>query len=518
MTYSPQTKAPAEQQKSQPQTQLKVQGGLSDERESTAELAQLQSMMHSSPAHNHMRTMAQLMAKHASTQLTAAQFAATQLAATQSSTAQLIEQEKPNNTGLPDQLKSGIENLSGMSMDHVKVHYNSSQPAQLNAHAYAQGSDIHIAPGQEQHLPHEAWHVVQQAQGRVKPTMQMKADVQINDDIGLENEADVMGARALNQGNIQQVASDKSFASTQSSVNSSTTAQRAVKCFVDKTGKKHMETLAGTLNSCVEAAKKIVDDNPLLQGVDNRESGYLGAWTTCFGEYLDSGEIPNFFYARYGYAIETLATLFFKAEDHLGYKVETQETYGATRPDFVIRNGMNDVAWIDITSAASKGHIFNKQGGGWSTKPYVAEVLYNMPSPEDFTVSAKAQLTPEQMALLEKADKSRALRVAQFDTGMKQMSLYLANAYAAAYAKKGGGLTKGDVQDVTKNVCKAYLDKFVDGGVKPAGYKGVLASIDALDVNGEISTGLSWAKWAFGDAGDQSLGRSLLLSLGKPEE
>jgi len=80
---------------------------------------------------------------------------------------------KPNNTGLPDNLKSGIENLSGMSMDNVKVHYNSSQPAQLNALAYAQGTDIHVAPGQEQYLPHEAWHVVQQAQGRVKPTMQM---------------------------------------------------------------------------------------------------------------------------------------------------------------------------------------------------------------------------------------------------------------------------------------------------------------------------------------------------------
>ncbi len=107
---------------------------------------------------------------------------------------------KTNNTGLPDNLKSGIESLSGMSMDGVKVHYNSSQPAQLNALAYAQGSDIHVAPGQEQHLPHEAWHVVQQAQGRVKPTMQMKEGVPVNDDQGLEHEADVMGARALQQG------------------------------------------------------------------------------------------------------------------------------------------------------------------------------------------------------------------------------------------------------------------------------------------------------------------------------
>jgi len=114
------------------------------------------------------------------------------------SPAQLEQQPapKPNNTGLPDNLKSGIENLSGMSMDNVKVHYNSSQPAQLNAIAYAQDTDIHVAPGQEKHLPHEAWHVVQQAQGRVQPTMQMKAGVPVNDDKELEYEADVMGGRA----------------------------------------------------------------------------------------------------------------------------------------------------------------------------------------------------------------------------------------------------------------------------------------------------------------------------------
>jgi len=110
-------------------------------------------------------------------------------------TAQL--EQKPNNTGMPDNLKSGIENLSGYSMDDVKVHYNSDKPAQLNAHAYAQGTDIHVAPGQEQHLPHEAWHVVQQKQGRVQPTMQMKAGVPVNDDAGLESEADVMGAKAI---------------------------------------------------------------------------------------------------------------------------------------------------------------------------------------------------------------------------------------------------------------------------------------------------------------------------------
>ncbi|WP_219011015.1 hypothetical protein, partial [Aquimarina litoralis] len=41
--------------------------------------------------------------------------------------------QRKNNTGLPDTLKSGIENLSGYSMDDVKVYYNSSKPAQLQA-------------------------------------------------------------------------------------------------------------------------------------------------------------------------------------------------------------------------------------------------------------------------------------------------------------------------------------------------------------------------------------------------
>jgi hypothetical protein len=108
-----------------------------------------------------------------------------------------LSQKTQNKTGIPDPLKSGIESLGGISMVGVKVHYNSPQPAQLNALAYAQGSDIHIAPGQERHLSHEAWHLVQQAQGRVRPTTQLKDRVPVNNDAGLEHEADVMGTRAM---------------------------------------------------------------------------------------------------------------------------------------------------------------------------------------------------------------------------------------------------------------------------------------------------------------------------------
>jgi hypothetical protein len=107
---------------------------------------------------------------------------------------------RPNDTGLPDGLKSGIEALSGVSLDDVSVHYNSDRPGQLDALALTQGTEIHVSPGQERHLAHEAWHVVQQSQGRVQPTAQLEGGVPLNDDEALEHEADTMGARAAAAG------------------------------------------------------------------------------------------------------------------------------------------------------------------------------------------------------------------------------------------------------------------------------------------------------------------------------
>ncbi len=101
-----------------------------------------------------------------------------------------------NRTRMPDQLRAGLEHLSGIDLSGVRVHTNSAKPAQLNALSYTQGQEIHVGPGQEQHLPHEGWHAVQQMRGRVKPTMQVKG-VSINDDAALEREADVMGAKAM---------------------------------------------------------------------------------------------------------------------------------------------------------------------------------------------------------------------------------------------------------------------------------------------------------------------------------
>ncbi len=107
--------------------------------------------------------------------------------------------DNANRTGIPDQLKEGIERLSGSDLSHARVRFNSAEPAQLDAEAFTKGKDIHVGPGQEQHLGHEAWHVVQQMQGRVKSTARASGHA-ANDDAALEHEADVMGAKAVKVG------------------------------------------------------------------------------------------------------------------------------------------------------------------------------------------------------------------------------------------------------------------------------------------------------------------------------
>lgn len=97
-----------------------------------------------------------------------------------------------NKTGIPTRLKKGIEQLSGYNMDNVSVHYNSSKPSKMQALAYTQENHVYLAPGQEKHLGHELWHVVQQKQGRVMPTAQING-LPVNDDAILEREADLFG-------------------------------------------------------------------------------------------------------------------------------------------------------------------------------------------------------------------------------------------------------------------------------------------------------------------------------------
>lgn len=113
---------------------------------------------------------------------------------------------KPNEA----QIKHNVSVLKGKDVTQAKVHYNSSEPAKVNAAAYAQGTNVHLAPGQDHLMGHELTHVAQQMGGEVNAGKQANNGlVNINDDPKLEREADEIGAKA-SQGEILQAKTPKS--------------------------------------------------------------------------------------------------------------------------------------------------------------------------------------------------------------------------------------------------------------------------------------------------------------------
>lgn len=116
---------------------------------------------------------------------------------------QPLQRKVENKTGIPDDVKQRMEDSFGTDFSSVRVHPDSAQAPEVGALAYTQGTDIHFAPGQfkpdtsagQQLLGHELTHVVQQAEGRVQPTTEI-GGMPVNDNEGLEHEADVLGAKA----------------------------------------------------------------------------------------------------------------------------------------------------------------------------------------------------------------------------------------------------------------------------------------------------------------------------------
>ncbi len=104
---------------------------------------------------------------------------------------------------MPPELQSKMEASMGADFSDVNIHTNSSSATDVNALAFAQGNDVHFAPGQydpssqsgQQLLGHELAHIVQQREGRVKPTTSVNG-MAVNNDQSLEKEADILGVKA----------------------------------------------------------------------------------------------------------------------------------------------------------------------------------------------------------------------------------------------------------------------------------------------------------------------------------
>lgn len=111
-------------------------------------------------------------------------------------------QLKSSPSGLPEDTLNQMSGAFGQDFSGVNIHADSQSAVDSGALAYTQGQDIHFAPGQydpksqsgQELIGHELTHVVQQNEGRVQANNQVNG-MPLNDDHGLEKEADEMGEK-----------------------------------------------------------------------------------------------------------------------------------------------------------------------------------------------------------------------------------------------------------------------------------------------------------------------------------
>lgn len=182
----------------------------------------------------------------------------------------------------------------------------------------------------------------------------------------------------------------------------------------ESTHGKKVESIADRVDNLVqEAYYKALN----WQDFSDIKSGYLFQWyKTALAYSKKPEELPDFFHARFGYAIETLVNNVLSSSD-LPLDVQLQASHGHTRPDIVLcEKGMapfNEVAWLDITSDASRGHIFAKDGGGWKNMPFVYEITYPALDPTKI-------LTASNDPMMNELGKYQASRTKIFSDGLLQ--------------------------------------------------------------------------------------------------
>ncbi len=104
---------------------------------------------------------------------------------------------------LPAAVQAKMEGAMGADFSNIQISKDSERAQGFGARAYAQGNEVHFAPGQydpvstvgQELIGHELAHVMQQRSGRVMPTEE-QGGLPINRDHTLEAEADQLGQHA----------------------------------------------------------------------------------------------------------------------------------------------------------------------------------------------------------------------------------------------------------------------------------------------------------------------------------
>ena len=177
--------------------------------------------------------------------------------------------------------------------------------------------------------------------------------------------------------------------------------------------------------------------------------GYMQALLDNFdvntNKFIDGARMPR----QAGYWIESYATKVLNPTPGGGIDRLLQAGRGKSRPDVVLQKGGVDLAWLDITSSASEGHIYQKDSAGWLATPYVTEVTY----PGLSLLALNAVAVPDKSskdlsALLKKAEEARQRTLDWEQAVIERYGLWFGSLLEQAYWHvKKNAVAKVDVMD-----------------------------------------------------------------------
>jgi hypothetical protein len=243
----------------------------------------------------------------------------------------------------------------------------------IGAAAYTTGD--HVVLGDAADLftaAHEAAHVVQQ-----------RAGVQLSGGVGQAGDAHERNADAV-AARVSQGLSAEHLLPGHAEIAGQTATVRpvqrqAVAYHEDSEELSYVQNQAAVA-AVVRRVVELVDGaRPVAldwRNLINHSDPHVSRWASTADKYYhDTERAPDFIHAWFGYAIEALACEQL-APIESGLTVDLQVAVGATRPDIVLSRADEQIAWLDITSSDSQGHIFGKSHSAWQTRPFVYEILY----------------------------------------------------------------------------------------------------------------------------------------------
>lgn len=148
--------------------------------------------------------------------------------------------------------------------------------------------------------------------------------------------------------------------------------------------------------------------------------GHTDKWQEDWANHMNKKQV-DLFAASFGYAIESLATNIYLPAPPGGYSIALQGVRGNTRPDVILQQKGEDIAWLDITASNSQGHIWKKGPPDWRKANHASEIAY--PS-----------LDGGYLTLMEKNNDNEAPK--NFDAGAFKKQLEMARELAKMRAER----------------------------------------------------------------------------------